>query len=661
MAKQVVAIGNTGTQLVDKLANNFNELYLAKDNNGLVSIKEAGAVMDGVTDDSIAFFISLAFLGYAYVPEGTTVIGNASGIGIPTNARIFGVDKNKSIIKLSNSLAWPSPFASTADPVGGVRGTANITIRDLTFDGSARVPVTYPTALYNFPAPFLWLKGVDGYTIENCIFKGNPSYAVMDQGSRNAKILNCDFIGLGKTDAYSPALQISSWGNTAHIRSITNANPARVTVSERASIVSSSATSVYISGVRSMTGIPDGVYAISNRATVSDGEAFDLTGINTTSESPYVYEARAQVGHYNGNGTNYIPAEQPLVTGCVFRSNKFHGLSFMPMKGGVCSNNQFIDTGESAIYSEHLSSAIFQGNYVRGTVVRSIIGNAFEINYGDNIIVDGNIFEDTATSPLQIAACQNVNIVGNTFNRPIVDADVTFPDSPENPGGGGVIGSNSAIRLLALEEMGVSNVNITGNSVMDLRDEPQATEIVGFFRRNSSTGNINEIRVAGNVFGRSGVAQLDMIKNNAAGNVKAESLMIKDNLGHSSEAPVLLEFDVPGATGVVDYYVGFVPSAIHVMAFRVGSVANVSHTFIARDRTNIAAGTLGHGYNSGISGGLNVAARVNQDFYRIVNSSSVVQSQGEFNGWLCNSTGLGFSVNYTNVTSSARLAILVYP
>ncbi len=80
MSKQILAIGNTGTQLVSKFNSNFSELYALR--ASIFNVEDYGALHDGATDDTEAIqdTINAAFAnggGTIYFPAGHYMIKGA--------------------------------------------------------------------------------------------------------------------------------------------------------------------------------------------------------------------------------------------------------------------------------------------------------------------------------------------------------------------------------------------------------------------------------------------------------------------------------------------------------------------------------------------------------------------------------------------------------
>lgn len=80
MARQSLAIGNTGAELVSRFNSNFTEVY--SNSQRTYNVETYGAVHDGITDDTVAIQAAInacwdAGGGVVYFPRGVYIIGGA--------------------------------------------------------------------------------------------------------------------------------------------------------------------------------------------------------------------------------------------------------------------------------------------------------------------------------------------------------------------------------------------------------------------------------------------------------------------------------------------------------------------------------------------------------------------------------------------------------
>jgi len=92
-----------------------------------VSIADFGAVMDGVTDDTVAWQRAAATGKHIYAPPGTTVL--SAQVGLQSNVTVFGAGP------LTTLLVAPGTYSSGAQ-FFSISGKDRVTIRDLVLDGN---------------------------------------------------------------------------------------------------------------------------------------------------------------------------------------------------------------------------------------------------------------------------------------------------------------------------------------------------------------------------------------------------------------------------------------------------------------------------------------------------------------------------------------------
>jgi len=164
-----------------------------------VSVKDFGAVGDGVTDDTAAYLAAIATGKNVYFPKGTyfvapvaspTINARLSGAVLSSGQTVFG-DGASSVIK------WNTGVAATVQTLMMITSGLNIVVRDLRFTGAALAVQIKASAD----------GGVDGVTFENLVIDdmgiglgAGEQIALNPSGSKfikNVTVKNCTFDTIG--------------------------------------------------------------------------------------------------------------------------------------------------------------------------------------------------------------------------------------------------------------------------------------------------------------------------------------------------------------------------------------------------------------------------------------------------------------------------------
>lgn len=136
-----------------------------------VSVKDFGAIGNGVADDSAAFAAAAAAAHRVYVPSGTYLVdASNSGPFLPSNTHFFGDGETSVIGRYSYS---PAKACFLTDSGGPGTFITDIGFSNLKFRG--RVDSLGHDEVYGH---FIYLSGVKRVTIENCYFEGPRGDAI---------------------------------------------------------------------------------------------------------------------------------------------------------------------------------------------------------------------------------------------------------------------------------------------------------------------------------------------------------------------------------------------------------------------------------------------------------------------------------------------------
>ena len=192
-----------------------------------VSVKDFGAVGDGVTDDTAAIQAALTYItsteGELYVPKGDYVI--SSSLNIYGNISVIGEGPQVSVFKPTAAVAEPIQIGNVVNPNDAHRGV----LRGFTVDRG-----TYDGTSDNGGFVFYWCFGSSFYDLESREYKYNFWFKPGD-GQGVAYISKYNMNGVGglrnvywdpDTGAPTPgyANEITFYGGRMFTRAVTESN-----------------------------------------------------------------------------------------------------------------------------------------------------------------------------------------------------------------------------------------------------------------------------------------------------------------------------------------------------------------------------------------------------------------------------------------------------
>ena len=392
-----------------------------------VSVKDFGAVGDGVADDTAAFNLANgSSAGAIYVSEGVYILDGATIIG----KLLFG----------PGTLKWKAGVPGTT-PMLTLAGGASV--EGLTFDGNKIVNaaitgltnsmvvvsgrgttvrgckfIQSPSTVILTPASADGEVASDGL-VEGCLFKNTNKYCVIIRSNR-WKVASCTFFGTGINEGHAVRFGVFSVDVQAFPTAVVDGGVVNGCVFK---YVNSTAVLVEL---RSKSIVITGNYISFCSGTIKvekvageEGDGCVFSG-NWTEYTKNVIaynettETAALTGTFNSLAS---------VAGfkCTVNSNVFfesQGLSVG--NNTVVASNQFINSGTT--HNNSLIKGIGNGCVISGNLFSmdgvTALTNIIEFaDFGNNHIID-NVFENCSavTRVLRLARSNDV-VKGNTFKN----------------------------------------------------------------------------------------------------------------------------------------------------------------------------------------------------------------------------------------------------
>ncbi len=368
-----------------------------------ISVKDFGATGDGVTDDTAAVQAAIDYAeslggGTLYFPPGTYGIGTT--VTIPSNVRLLGAGMNLSIIQALSALPIQHPMLKnvTGDTGAGVRVDTNITLEQMTFDGSGR---TYPAWDTNTNPPtygglsqgnsrghLVRFYSAINVQVLNCEFRYHRSIApLVDGGCLNTLIDGCIFHHNGKLDDVSPCIwTANSFPNLTPTKNIKVTNCAfydclRMGLTfapEDGGIVENCSFDNMREG---------GIHVIDGANIIIRGNRFNNIHVSDIVANGIEVES---VGSLNGN---------ILIESNIFRDMGTRAISLNGAIDVVVSNNLIEDCGADDTYPGgplNYAAGRSPGDPIVATKrsgIELITSDAYQTK---DIVIEGNIIRDTS-------------------------------------------------------------------------------------------------------------------------------------------------------------------------------------------------------------------------------------------------------------------------
>jgi len=425
-----------------------------------VSVKDFGAVGDGVTNDASAIQLAFNTGSSIYFPQGTYYVGSTI-LTLPQNVVVYG-DGASSIV-----------LGNGANPVMVLTGTSgthksNLVLRDLT--------IKRTNGVYTSSRQLVEFTYADDCFIQNIIFDGDIATSAypgsfIGYSVNRLTIDSCNFVNGASCQLTSyGVLSANPWSDECVIRNC-----------YRAPAATQGFNFYYVKNL-----IVDGCTAAGSTSTYGCGfiieyEALNITFTNCISfghtRSGFYYEPSVAYGISNvslSNCTAYSNGETGLYAQNIYRINVTGGAyhSTLSTFGGDYGGIAIHNGQDLAITGAQIFSNQGFGIFLDGGQSYSISGNFFNNNNGPAIKI-GN-------SPATVG----VQLVGNTFLSNIS----TVSGWVENSTGQWINGPWVSYTPTVYSNDGTTTVAIT-NSSIKYKLIGSVCHVEGYFEVTGSAAN----------------------------------------------------------------------------------------------------------------------------------------------------------------------------
>lgn len=402
-----------------------------------VSVKDFGAVGDGVTDDTVAFQNALNQGSKdVYVPTG---IYSVSSITVNTQ-KLFG----------SGTIRWKAGSTTSLVTLTGL----NAGIDGITFDGNSAGITSDVVMIVTSAAPYAYLSNVRAYGGRNKCFRSDVGL------SPHVRVANCVFHDWGTVSGCNVVDFRSSYGSVVgcHFESIGDGHCVRVGVYN--TDVGTPVIGCVVSGSvfrnTQHVGVCMELYA---RYTTVVGCTFDTLeqGIKIETEGGTAFN-NAIIGCTFKDIYQAASANNLNGTRVLFSNNILQACGSTTLgPGGICIGNQFQQCGDAAssqpairlistatnclVANNYVDNSPFDGIQVGGansTCRNNRVQNSFRRNIdmsADGVVVTGNYTTGGQLGFVASSAATNAYISGNratgasTNNFSIVNAAGMYIDA----------------------------------------------------------------------------------------------------------------------------------------------------------------------------------------------------------------------------------------
>jgi hypothetical protein len=350
-----------------------------------VSVKDFGAVGDGVANDTVAIQAALTAANSVFFPEGTYLTDTLT---LKANQEVYGCG-NSSIIK-QNTTTGASYGTLYCDSGSSSSFISNITIRNLQVLGQVA------TQGFSEFRHLISLHGVQNVLIDSCsivgfrgdgILLGSGTSAGQERHNQNVTISNCLINGVNND----------------------NRNGISVIDGDTIKITNNSFTFCTRSNMPGPIDLePDTVsYAIIKNITITNNSFLNCLGNVAQISIDLRFDAYT------------VPPSNFIISNNVIQSGTAYSVLVLLRNAGYATQTNVTISGNTCVSA--------QGFYIAGVKNVVISNNTFNVTSAgfvgfnatdvlSNITVIGNSFLGTANGLNLRGILDNINVIGNTFN-----------------------------------------------------------------------------------------------------------------------------------------------------------------------------------------------------------------------------------------------------
>lgn len=433
--------------------------------------------------------------------------------------------------------------------------------------------------------------------IRNCEFRNSHGRGIFARGNKDLLIEDNTFYNIGKNDGPFHAVYVASYGAPVTVASVDGIVTSTSLAGELpldGDIVDDGMVEFGVDDPRnvSITSTGDATnITITIEGTDAQGEAYTETVLGPNAETVYTIErwatvtrvvtsgvpgAAISVGYLTPVLSYFTHEEAPTI-----RNNRAHDLErsfllFSPTKnGGQVVGNTIRDWGEAAIFIPTTVNAddgcvLIADNSFSGGKITDIVCWAIEAGWTRNLLIIGNRIENTEAGAVHVAGVRNVVVTNNFFRNCYKTHTVPYGPFAERYsfnikaapicGQDRPVDSGYIISVGSIRSSGIKNALIQSNLFRETRSSYPAL----FKQIKAGTNNIaSTCVIANNTLDiPAGMTFLDKAINNVW--ESRIPLVIRNNEGHVSTAPVIIttEYTTADVTAVVTC--GFRPSRVDV-------------------------------------------------------------------------------------------------